>query len=209
MPGVVRSGIWTAGGPRGFDFQSLPGVLFDPRTSTHRAQGRWYRAIVEQLVRSKQPYTDTARGWENKPTGWKLNRERTPRKYQLDALKQWTEGGRRGVVVMPTGTGKTFTAFLCVEQLGRPWSPRDRGSLRPGRNASSTGDDAAGRSVDDRPGQLLHSGEACVHVSPPMPCGRMPPARRPARSARSSRTANPEGRWREAIDPSRSGCHWR
>jgi superfamily II DNA or RNA helicase len=115
-----RGTVLLGGGPRGFDFLSLPGVLFDPRTSTHRAQGRWYRAIVEQLVRTKQPYTDAARGWENKPTGWKLNRERTPRQYQLDALKQWTEGGRRGVVVMPTGTGKTFTAFLCVEQLGRP-----------------------------------------------------------------------------------------
>jgi superfamily II DNA or RNA helicase len=118
--GYDRGTVVLGGGPRGFDFQSLPGVLFDPRTSDHRAQGRFYRGIVEQLLRTKQPYTDAARGWENKPTGWKLNQERTPRQYQLDALNRWTEGGRRGVVVMPTGTGKTFTAFLCIEQLGRP-----------------------------------------------------------------------------------------
>jgi len=115
-----RGTVVIAGGPPGFDYQSLPGVLFDPRTSTHRSQGRHYRAVVEHLIREKVPYTDAARGWDNKPTGWKLNATRTPRPYQLEALKKWVEGGRRGVVVMPTGTGKTFASFLCIEQAGRP-----------------------------------------------------------------------------------------
>jgi superfamily II DNA or RNA helicase len=115
-----RGTVVVAGGPPGFNYNSLPGVLFDPRTSTHRAQGRHYRAIVEHILREKLPYADQARGWENKPTGWKLNNERTPRQYQLDAVEKWKAGGRRGVVVMPTGTGKTFTAFLCIEHVGRP-----------------------------------------------------------------------------------------
>ena len=107
-------------GPPGFVYHSLPNVLFDPRTMTHRAQGRHYRAIVEHILREKLPYTDSARGWENKPTGWKLNAERTPRPYQLEAVEKWTQAGRRGVVVMPTGTGKTFAAFLCIEKVSRP-----------------------------------------------------------------------------------------
>ena len=50
--GYDRGTVVLAGGPSGFDFQALPGVLFDPRTSAHRAQGRYYRGIVEQLVRT-------------------------------------------------------------------------------------------------------------------------------------------------------------
>src|SRR5438067_762863 len=115
-----RGTVVVSGAPPGFNYNSLPGVLFDPRTMTHRAQGRHYRAIVEHLIREKVPYTDSARGWENKPTGWKLNTDRRPFDYQKDAVEKWTQGGRRGVVVMPTGTGKTFTAFLCIEKVGRP-----------------------------------------------------------------------------------------
>jgi superfamily II DNA or RNA helicase len=122
--------VIVTGGPDGFAPASLPGVLFDPRTLTHRAPGRYYRAIVEQLIRDKLPYEDAARGWPAEPTGWKLNTERRPRDYQLAALQNWlkpppdavAQGAvpRRGVIVMPTGTGKTFTAFLCIEKVGRP-----------------------------------------------------------------------------------------
>ncbi len=108
------------GGPDGFVFSTLPGVIFDPRTSSHRAQGRHYRAIVEELIKAKIPYEDTARGWANEPAGWKLNAERTARDYQTAAVNAWLKAGRRGVVVMPTGTGKTFMAFLCIEKVGRP-----------------------------------------------------------------------------------------
>ncbi len=103
----------------GFEPTNLPGVLYDPRTMTHRAQGRHYRAIVEQLIREKCLYEDTARGWPAEQTGWKLNAERQARDYQLTAAQAWGKT-RRGVIVMPTGTGKTFTAFLCIEKVGRP-----------------------------------------------------------------------------------------
>src|SRR3954447_4328267 len=98
-----RGTVLVSDGPPGFVYGSLPGVLFDPRTSAHRAQGRHYRAIVEHILREKLPYTDTARGWENKPTGWKLNSDRRPRDYQREAVEKWTAGGRRGLIVMPTG----------------------------------------------------------------------------------------------------------
>jgi len=114
-----RGTVIVGGGPEGFLLQSLPGVLFDPRTSKHRAQGRHYRAIVEQLIQEKRPYQDAARGWPAEQTGWKLNQERAPRDYQRAALSSWLKT-RRGVVVMPTGTGKTFAAFLCIEMVGRP-----------------------------------------------------------------------------------------
>jgi superfamily II DNA or RNA helicase len=115
-----RGTVIVTGGPPGFEFTDLPGVIFDPRTSTHRAQGRHYRGIVEQLIRSKIRYEDTARGWPNEPAGWKLNAERAPRDYQTAAVNGWLKSGRRGLLVMPTGSGKTFTAFLCIEKVSRP-----------------------------------------------------------------------------------------
>lgn len=118
--GYDRGTVTVTGGPPGFVFSTLPGVVFDPRTSSHRAQGRYYRAIVEQLIREKLAYEDTARGWANEPSGWKLNSERTARDYQTAAVNDWVRCGRRGLIVMPTGTGKTFTAFLCIEKVGRP-----------------------------------------------------------------------------------------
>ncbi|HEY1190528.1 MAG TPA: DEAD/DEAH box helicase family protein [Gemmata sp.] len=118
--GYDRGTVTVTGGPDGFVLGTLPGVVFDPRTSAHRAQGRHYRAIVEHLIKEKLPYEDAARGWPKEPSGWKLNAERTARDYQTAAVSDWVKGGRRGVVVMPTGTGKTFVAFLCIEKIGRP-----------------------------------------------------------------------------------------
>ena len=118
--GYDRGTVTVTGGPPGFVFSSLPGVVFDPRTSTHRAEGRFYRAIVEHLLAQKLRYDDAARGWANEPAGWKLNGERTPRDYQTAALNAWVKGGRRGLIVMPTGMGKTFTALMCIEKVSRP-----------------------------------------------------------------------------------------
>jgi len=114
-----RGTIVVAGGPEGFVRETLPGVLFDPRTSTHRAQGRFYRGIIEQLIRDKLAYEDSARAWPVEQTGWKLNAERLPREYQKAGVAAWAKT-RRGVIVMPTGTGKTFAAFMCIEKVGRP-----------------------------------------------------------------------------------------
>lgn len=112
--------IIVSAGPAGFEYTNLPGVLFDPRQSVYRAQGRYYRAIAEYLVRNNIPYTDAARDWENKPAGWTLTDPRTPHPHQREALQTWWQTGGRGVVVLPTGTGKTFVAFLCIQKVSRP-----------------------------------------------------------------------------------------
>lgn len=49
--------------------------------------------------------------------------EKRPREYQLEAVASWEESGRNGLLEMATGTGKTFTARLCME------SARTEGSL--------------------------------------------------------------------------------
>jgi len=42
----------------------------------------------------------------------------TPRPYQSDALAAWLAADGRGVVVLPTGAGKTVLALMAIEQLG-------------------------------------------------------------------------------------------
>ena len=50
-----RGTVVVTSGPTGFNYNSLPGVLFDPRTGVQRARGRFYRAIIEHLRANKIP----------------------------------------------------------------------------------------------------------------------------------------------------------
>lgn len=43
---------------------------------------------------------------------------RDPRPYQAEALAAWQGSGGRGVVVLPTGAGKTFLATMAVQAFG-------------------------------------------------------------------------------------------
>jgi superfamily II DNA or RNA helicase len=96
----------------------LPGCRFDPRTGQHRAEARHYRAIVEWLRREKITYVDQARAYE--PTAWTLTTDREPFPHQTEGLATWWRERGRGVVVLPTGTGKTFLAMLAIQKIGRP-----------------------------------------------------------------------------------------
>lgn len=40
-----------------------------------------------------------------------------PRPYQQDAIRNWLANAGRGVVVLPTGSGKTVVAFMALEQV--------------------------------------------------------------------------------------------
>ncbi len=105
-------------GPREDDEPGLPGVKFDFRTRQFRAEAIWYRTVVEQLRQQKHPYQDAARAYE--PTPWRLKVAKDAFPHQVEGLKAWWEAGGRGVVVLPTGTGKTHLANLCIERTGRP-----------------------------------------------------------------------------------------
>jgi superfamily II DNA or RNA helicase len=97
----------------------LPGVKYDFRTRQFRAEAIWYRTVVEHLRKHKKRYTDDARAYE--PSVWRLQVTKEPFPHQLEGLRAWWEkAGGRGVVVLPTGTGKTHLASLAIERAGRP-----------------------------------------------------------------------------------------
>jgi superfamily II DNA or RNA helicase len=97
---------------------ALPGVRHDSRSDSYRAEGRRYRPIVEHLRRHRIEYKDEARIFG--PTPWPIRASRDPFPHQSEALETWVKNGSRGVVVLPTGTGKTHLAVMAIEKTARP-----------------------------------------------------------------------------------------
>jgi len=96
---------------------ALPGFTHDPRIGAWRAPALRYRDAVTALHRTGIEFEDGARGYRELELRSRL--ERTPYPHQSEAVEAWWTGGRRGVVVLPTGAGKTFVAQLLIERAGR------------------------------------------------------------------------------------------
>jgi superfamily II DNA or RNA helicase len=92
--------------------------LEDPRIGCWRAEARFYAPIILSLHREGVPFEDTARAYE--PTDLPLQQSHPPRDYQRDALDAWIAEERRGVVVLPTGSGKSLVADLAISTTRRP-----------------------------------------------------------------------------------------
>jgi superfamily II DNA or RNA helicase len=97
---------------------ALPGVRLDPRSASYRAEGRHYRALIEHLIQQQIPYSDEARAWDKAP--WSNRIDRQPFPHQIEGLTTWWKQGGRGIVVLPTGTGKTYLAVLAIQKTARP-----------------------------------------------------------------------------------------
>jgi superfamily II DNA or RNA helicase len=100
------------------DFTGLPpAVIWDPRSACHRAPAIAYADLLRALTRLKLAYEDTARRYQVLEAGARAHRE--PRPYQREALAAWRDQGARGVVVLPTGAGKTLVAELAIDDRRR------------------------------------------------------------------------------------------
>ncbi|MEZ4359139.1 MAG: DEAD/DEAH box helicase family protein [Kofleriaceae bacterium] len=95
----------------------LPGCRWDPRAACHRAPASAYADIIRALVRSQRPYEDGARAYPQLEHGLRVHRE--PRPYQAEALAAWLGHGSRGVVVLPTGAGKSQLACMAIDAKRR------------------------------------------------------------------------------------------
>jgi superfamily II DNA or RNA helicase len=111
--------ILVEGLPEG-DSRGLPGLKRDLRTGLFRAEAIHYRAIVEHLRDQQIPYTDAARAYDK--AAWPIRVAKEPFPHQAEALAAWWSArpNGRGVVVLPTGTGKTHVANLCINRAARP-----------------------------------------------------------------------------------------
>ncbi len=91
---------------------TLPDVIFDERTGCLRAPAVSYAKLVRALVGAKVPFEDQARRYANLTLEARVVRE--PRFYQSEALEAWERARGRGVVVLPTGAGKTQVAIMAM-----------------------------------------------------------------------------------------------
>jgi superfamily II DNA or RNA helicase len=100
----------------GADPESLPGVEADARSETGRAPAWRYAALRDALAERGDPVED--RVLELEP----LEVESTYRLrgYQQAALDAWRANDDRGVLELPTGSGKTVIGIAAIEGLGTP-----------------------------------------------------------------------------------------
>jgi len=94
----------------------LPGVVWDPRVGIHRAPAFRYSALRDSLIRSGHAVRDGVPASRTAPRyRWQAPELRS---YQAVALSSWERSGARGLVVLPTGSGKTRLAIGAM--AGRP-----------------------------------------------------------------------------------------
>lgn len=90
-------------------------ATWDDRIEKFRVPARHYRQLTEASRAEGVTLIDRAGAFETLA----LDPAPAPDPYphQTEALAAWQEGGQRGVVVLPTGAGKTYLAQLAIEQV--------------------------------------------------------------------------------------------
>ena len=111
--------------PASLDVPQLPGLLWDPRVEGWRAPALCYAALAARLSELGVRWSDEVRNPDEAPDGaasphaaWISPPELRP--YQDEALCAWELSGRRGVIVLPTGSGKTRVALAAIARLAVP-----------------------------------------------------------------------------------------
>ncbi len=98
------------------ELSTVPDLEFDPRTESYRAPAFRYADIREMLRETsvslvaevlELPVLDLASSYRLRP-------------YQQAALDAWHEAGERGVLELPTGSGKTVIGLGAIEALETP-----------------------------------------------------------------------------------------
>ncbi|MDX9721807.1 MAG: DEAD/DEAH box helicase family protein [Myxococcota bacterium] len=93
------------------------GFSFDRRVNAHRSLALEYRPLLMRLHRASHPYLDQARAYQTLSLQHRARLE--PFEHQREALDAWNATGGQGVVVLPTGSGKTFLAELAIAKIAR------------------------------------------------------------------------------------------
>ncbi|WP_435146216.1 DEAD/DEAH box helicase family protein [Halobaculum sp. P14] len=96
----------------------VPDVEADPRSGVVRAPAGRYRAVRDALADAGVDVDDRVAVADDDRLELTLRYDL--RDYQQDALDAWRDAGDRGVVELPTGSGKTVVALAAMAALGVP-----------------------------------------------------------------------------------------
>jgi superfamily II DNA or RNA helicase len=94
----------------------LPGVKRDPRSLTGRVPAYRYAVLRDALADRDVAVVDRVLATDSLAfaTDYEL------REYQREALAAWRDAGERGVLELPTGSGKTVVAIAAMAALNVP-----------------------------------------------------------------------------------------
>jgi len=108
--------------------ETVPYAEWDDRVDEYRARAQHYKALrewatnvggqatLDEVAHTVESVDDAARAYRDLDLNPSVAIE--PRDYQQAALAAWTDHDRRGSVVLPTGSGKTFLAVQAIADVG-------------------------------------------------------------------------------------------
>jgi superfamily II DNA or RNA helicase len=102
-----RGSIVARGGP-------IPHGKYESRTDSYVAPAFRYSDIIEHLKENEIEYRDEVFEGLSCP---RLSSSIKLRDYQEKALEAWRKAKYRGLIVLPTGAGKTVIAMKAIENL--------------------------------------------------------------------------------------------
>ena len=92
-------------------------ATWDDRVEKFRIPALHYRSLVGALKDTGTEVNDKAKAFGIQP--FEKAGAREPLAHQAEALSAWLQGGRRGTVELPTGSGKTYLAQLAMRATPR------------------------------------------------------------------------------------------
>lgn len=95
----------------------VPHSSWDSAAKSYRSLAIRYLEIIRYLQESGIKFQDRVM---DPPPHADFRTEIVPRNYQVEALDAWLEAGMRGVVVLPTGSGKTVLGVLAIQEANCP-----------------------------------------------------------------------------------------
>lgn len=105
---------------RGVDraLAGLPAMCeWDARSACFRCPASQYAPLVLALKAIPFEFEDSARAYEELAFGLRAQRE--PRPFQTEALAALKQARGRGIVVLPTGAGKSHLALMAIDKWRR------------------------------------------------------------------------------------------
>lgn len=115
---LFEGGTLLLEGPKQGEIGEVPeGLRWDSRVGSYRARGCDYRTIRTWVHRQGIEYEDQADKYARMELKQRVQREARP--YQKEAIERWKAGGKRGLILLPTGTGKSYVAEMAMLEAQR------------------------------------------------------------------------------------------
>ncbi|WP_416671843.1 DEAD/DEAH box helicase [Egbenema bharatensis] len=89
-------------------------ATWDDRVERFRVPAIQYRELVATLKTEKAAFSDEAQDFPS--VSLFAQSDRQPYSHQQEALTAWIQAGHRGVVVLPTASGKTYLAQMAMQE---------------------------------------------------------------------------------------------